>query len=136
MNLALYSLLIFNLLFTQPSTIDSYAQQENALHKKWRIISEETTYLNPDYSRHDGFNGRTDYSKSENDTIHFLPAGKFNSFEGNGTYTFSKDSLHMVMDKESSFAYRVTDSTLTLSQDYKTTNYLKRITLNLKATEI
>ncbi|EFK57048.1 hypothetical protein ACFU8T_07685 [Sphingobacterium spiritivorum] len=129
-----YFLLLFNLSFIPHS--NNHIQQKQDIQKKWKIVSEEITYLNPDHSKNEGLRGRTDYSRSEKDTIHFLPDGKFNSVDGNGSYTLSGDSIHMnIGDQKSSFAYQISDSTLIMRQDYKTPSYLKRVTLNLKVLE-
>lgn len=127
-----YLLFLFNLSFI-PHSNNHILQQKNDIQKKWKIVSEEITYLNPDHSKNEGLGGRTDYSRSEKDTIHFLPNGKLNSGEGNGSYTISQDTIHLnIGQQKSSFAYQISDSTLSMSQDYKTPSYLKRVTLNLK----
>ncbi|WP_293915463.1 MULTISPECIES: hypothetical protein [unclassified Sphingobacterium] len=132
MTLTPYFLLLFHLSFL-PHSNSHIVHQKPGIQKKWKIVSEEITYLNPDHSRNDSLRGRTDYSRSEKDTIHFLVDGKFNSVDGNGSYTLSGDSIHMnIGEEKSSFAYQVSDSTLTMSQDYKTPSYLRRVTLHLK----
>ncbi|MGJ1262182.1 hypothetical protein [Sphingobacterium spiritivorum] len=135
MTLTPYFLLLFNLSFI-PHSNNHIVQQKHGIQNKWKIVSEEITYLNPDHSKNEGLEGRTDYSRSGKDTIHFLPDGKFNSVDGNGSYTLSGDSIHMnIGDQKSSFAYQISDSTLIMRQDYKTPSYLKRVTLNLKVLE-
>lgn len=109
----------------------SFKVQRNPLHKKWKLVAEEITYFNFDYTRYDKSRDRLDSIKNE--TVSFLPNGSFKSSEGEGTYTVNKDSVYLYLNgKIRPLKYELNNSKLILQNDYKESRFIERSKLYLE----
>ncbi|MBE8712467.1 hypothetical protein [Sphingobacterium hungaricum] len=105
--------------------------QYSKLHKRWKIIADNTIYLNLDGSSHGGFKDRIDSVKSDTVFIEFFNDGKFKSVEGDGTFTTDNDSLYLNLPEgSSSFKYELKDSSLYLHIDFLRDDYIRREVLH------
>ncbi len=103
----------------------SFNRQQHPLHKEWRLLAEQITHFNLDHSPYDGGIDRLDSVK--NITAKFGADGSFKSPEGDGSYTFSKDSIHLnINGKTASFKYELVDSKLMMESYIENPTYLVR----------
>ncbi|WP_164123107.1 MULTISPECIES: hypothetical protein [Sphingobacterium] len=109
----------------------SFNSLKHPLHKKWQLVAEQITYLNMDRTPYDGGKDRLDSVK--NMTVQFLPDGAFKSPEGDGSYTVSKDSIHLnINGKNAVFKYELKNSKLIMERYIKETEYIVRSRLYLE----
>lgn len=109
----------------------SFNTQHNPIYKKWRLVAEEITYFNPDYTAYDGAKNRLDSVKNE--TVEFLADGSFKSREANGTYTISNDSIHLKINQQTvSYKYQLSDSKLRMETFFKKNEFMVRSRLYLE----
>ncbi len=84
-----------------------------------------------DRTPYDGGKDRLDSVK--NMTVQFLPDGAFKSPEGDGSYTVSKDSIHLnINGKNAVFKYELKNSKLIMERYIKETEYIVRSRLYLE----
>ncbi len=109
----------------------SFNTQQNPIHKKWKLVAEERSYLNFDYTRYEGARDRLD--SIQNETVQFLPDGIFKSGDGNGHYTFTKDSIKLRLNgKERGFKYILSQSKLVMESDIRESRFIVRSRLYLE----
>lgn len=109
----------------------SFNRQQHPLHKKWQLVAERMTYFNLDHTPYE--EGRERLDSVKNVTVQFLPDGSFQSPEGNGSYTLSKDSIYLNLNgKKTSFKYEVNNSKLMIESYIKRPEYLIRSRLYLE----
>lgn len=109
----------------------SFNTQQNPIHKKWKLVAEERSYLNFDYTRYEGARDRLD--SIQNETVQFLPDGTFKSGDGNGHYTFTKDSIKLRLNgKERGFKYILSQSKLVMESDVRESRFIVRSRLYLE----
>lgn len=109
----------------------SFNSLEHPLHKKWQLVAEQITYLNMDHTPYDGARDRLDSVK--NVTVEFLPDGSFKSSEGDGSYTVSKDSIHLnINGRNAVFKYELNNSKLIMENYIKEHAYIVRSRLYLE----
>ena len=95
----------------------SFDRQQHPIHKEWQLLAERITYFNLDGSPYDQAKDRLDSVK--NVTVQFLPDGSFKSREGNGSYTVSKDSVHLSLNgKKVSYKYELDNSKLIMETHF------------------
>ncbi|MCS4225871.1 hypothetical protein [Sphingobacterium sp. BIGb0165] len=109
----------------------SFNTQQNPIHKKWKLVAEERSYLNFDYTRHEGSRDRLD--SIQNETVQFLPDGTFKSGDGNGRYTLTKDSIKLRLNgKERGFKYVLNQSKLIMESDIRESRFILRFRLHME----
>lgn len=109
----------------------SFGSLQHPLHKKWQLVAEQITYFNPDQTPYREAKDRLDSVK--NVTVQFLPDGAFKSPEGDGSYTVSKDSIHLnINGKNAAFKYELNNSKLVMESYIKETTYIIRSRLYLE----
>ncbi|MFD2554814.1 hypothetical protein [Sphingobacterium tabacisoli] len=109
----------------------SFNRQQHPLQKEWQLVAERITHFNQDHTPYDGVKDRLD--SVDNIRVQFLSDGSFKSPEGDGSYTFSKDSIHLnINGKTASFRYELIDSKLMMESYIKNPTYLVRSRLYLE----
>jgi len=109
----------------------SFTKQHNAIHKRWKLVAEEISHLNFDYTKQEGSRDRLDSIKNE--TVQFLPDGSFKSGDGDGTYIVTKDSIHVNLNgKKRNFKYTLHHSKLVLETYIKDSRRIVRSRLYLE----
>ncbi|WP_437919939.1 lipocalin family protein [Sphingobacterium sp. LRF_L2] len=120
-----YSIIVASIVFL------SFHRQGNPIQKKWKLVAEELTYFNFDYTKYDGARNRLD--SIQNETVEFFPNGSFKSRDGIGTYTVSKDSLHLSLNgKTMPFKYSLKNAKLIIESDSKEPKFIVRSRLYLE----
>lgn len=109
----------------------SFSMQQNAIHKKWKLVAEKRSYLNFDYTKYEG--GRNRLDSIQNQTAEFLPDGTFKSGEGEGNYILTKDSIQLKLNgKVMTFKYILNQSKLVMESDVRESHYIVRSRLYLE----
>lgn len=109
----------------------SFNTQQNPIHKKWKLVAEKRSYLNFDYTRHEGARDRLD--SIQNETVQFLPDGTFKSGDGEGKYILAKDSIKLRLNgKERGFKYILNPSKLVMESDIRESRFIVRSRLYLE----
>lgn len=109
----------------------SFNTQQNPIHKKWKLVAEERSYLNFDYTRYEGARDRLD--SIQNETVQFLPDGTFKSGDGEGKYILTKDSIRLHLGgKVRTFKYVLNPSKLVMESDIRESRFIVRSRLYLE----
>ena len=109
----------------------SFNTQQNPIHKKWKLVAEERSYLNFDYTRYEGARDRLD--SIQNETVQFLPDGTFKSGDGEGKYILTKDSIRLHLGgKVRTFKYILSQSKLVMESDIRESRFIVRSRLYLE----
>lgn len=109
----------------------SFNTQQNPIHKKWKLVAEKRSYLNFDYTRHEGSRDRLD--SIQNETVQFLPDGTFKSGDGEGKYILTKDSIRLHLGgKVRTFKYVLNPSKLVMESDIRESRFIVRSRLYLE----
>lgn len=109
----------------------SFSGLQNPIHKEWRLVAEEISYFNFDYTPYTDARSRLD--SVQNEKFQFLPDGSFISSEGKGTYVLVKDSIHLRLNGVNRFIrYEINDSKLILESHFKESKYIVRSKLYLE----
>ncbi|WP_312191973.1 hypothetical protein [Sphingobacterium sp.] len=109
----------------------SFNMQQNPIHKKWKLVAEERSYLNFDYTRYEGARDRLD--SIQNETVQFLPDGTFKSGDGDGKYILTKDSIRLHLGgKVRTFKYVLNPSKLVMESDIRESRFIVRSRLYLE----